>query len=225
MNSFILFSLLSFTTLIAHSAEECPNIKTQYNIEFRKIPLQYNYQLNSKALQNLSSSKNNQNFPIGLFSSNRRFGINHELSIIKTTVNNKISYCSKLTKLNLILFFNPIIYIATETNNLSCTYKRVHKHELVHYNIELQAIEYINNNIKNFLTNNFDEPVYANNLEQLKEKMNAKNNYTMNYLSILFDNHTLSKHATLDTPQNYIHETNLCSDEENYILSSRIKSQ
>jgi hypothetical protein len=203
----------------------CPTGQGQYNVQFDTQPLKYDYSKTSKELTAISQNKNNtENHSVhtGLFYGYEGFDIEPVYSLIQNN-NDNSPMCGKIKTLNLIIHFQPTIYIAKETEGLPCLAPSVVHHEETHYKIAMQALNYIHDNVGNFLLTNYEGYLYAANKNEMTQKVNEKNQYVVQSIKKMFDEKTIPLHAELDSPENYKKETMACPVRENVILHKRVR--
>ena len=221
---FALCALL-MTPFFAYADNSCPNDRGQYNVNFENTPLRYDYGKDSAQLRTLSPNANKSRAnPVGLFNANKGFEVQPQMKIMRNTVNGVTSLCGKITKLNVTVKFHPVIYIATETQGLSCIYNSTHKHEQTHFQIELNALNTVRERLTPFLTTNFDRYFYATTEKEMQEKINLQTKYTLDFIVKTLQDNTIPHHARLDTDENYKRESESCPRSENMTMFQRIRA-
>lgn len=223
MKNLILTTLL-FTFSSLTYAQDCPQFRGNFNVNFKTAPLKYDYTKTSNYLD-VTSKKvwDKETFPIGLTTNNKQINLDYSLVTTKTINNNQILYCSKVKELNLNVYYQPVIYISRETQDLPCTFKRVLNHEHVHYNIEYNALAKLKEQIGSLLISNFDGYIYSASESESRIKMETRQKHTLAYISKFIEQNTSPYHNQIDTRENYDKESASCPANENQILHQRLK--
>lgn len=218
MKNFLLATL--FLTFSASSyAQDCPQFRGNFNINFKTAPLKYDYSRTSQYLDIISKKIwDKETFPIGLTTNQKQINLDYSLVTTKTINNNQIFYCSKVKELNLNVYYQPVIYIAKETQNLPCTFKRVLDHEHIHYNIEYKALAQLKEQIGSLLLSNFDGYIYSSSEGESKVKMELRQKHTISYISKFIEQNTSQFHNQIDTRESYNKESASCPINENQVL-------
>ena len=218
--SFLLFSVMSLCSSLAHAQSNvatCPNIQTQYHINFDIQPLQYDNVHTSSQLP----EKDPGSLPLGLFTTAKKLALTPSYSILKTSSSNQI--CAKVSEVSFYYYYLPTIYITTETLDLACTYNRTLNHENTHYKNSIRGMQALQENIQNILMSEFDNYIYANTEQEIKAKLQLKVNNVEQLVQTIYNNATIPYDQLLDNAQNYQYETNLCSAAENNLVIQRIQ--
>lgn len=133
---------------------------------------------------------------------------------IRKMVNNAV--CIIPQELNVYIGFqNPVIYLAKELKENSCLYNLVLRHEQVHQQINVNALEYfiplIYDRVKIIVKNM--KPVYIKSEKETKAKANEITAYyaqQINQLVEEFKQEILIEQRKLDNKQNYQLESDIC---------------
>lgn len=206
-NLFLFFIALLFyfiPTEKSYAQDICRYQEPIYNININASPLTYDYSKYAKDIRNQSEHL------LGAFKKNSQISLN---TVIGTTSYNGIQ-CQILKQVNITIFFTLEISISKEAQQFKCTYDRVLNHEHMHYNIDIQAIHSLNNNIYRIAKDSFNTiPVtYNGEMKSLiKKQQEIFNQYVSNYLTL----NTKDSHNKLDTAENYQYESTFCSNKEN----------
>ena len=139
----------------------------------------------------------------------------YELNITaKKMINNAV--CVMPKELTVYIGFqNPVIYLATDLENNSCLYNLVLRHEQIHQQINVNALEYfiplIYKQIKEIIKNM--KPLYILSENKIKEATSELTTYYANQINLLveeFKREILVEQRKLDNRKQYELESNIC---------------
>jgi len=112
-------------------------------------------------------------------------------------------------------FQNPVIYLANDLQKDSCLYNLVVRHEQVHQQINVNALEYfipiIYKKVKNITSNM--HPMYVTSEQHIKSGTNDMTNFYAQQINNLveeFKQEILTEQRKLDNHQQYQLESNIC---------------
>jgi hypothetical protein len=211
-----LLILGGFLTNTPVYSQECPKPLGNFDVQVNMTPIRYEYGYTSRQIESVKGNKNPN--LLGLFSSDVL--INVQPSFKVTPIGHNY-YCMTVSSLLVKIKINPIIYIAREAQQFSCTKQRVEQHELLHYQFEVNTASRAKPFIINMGQNYFSQVFYVSNQEEvdkISSLLKKKSSDFINAIGHHFESSTNALHAKIDSRQNYEYESSFCSVQENATL-------
>ncbi len=221
---FILISAIFLSSSTAFGYEEedyrqvCENQKNNLQINFYTSygKLIYDRSLNKEDLSKIAQQAGI--FEKGVFAAGLALvNINseYELNTITKTMKNN-AHCLLPYQLNLYIGYSrPIIYLAKDLVEGSCTYNLVLRHEQVHQQINKQALEYFIPKIYHIIKqqSSIIKPIY---IPSQASEEKANQSLTQAYHNLItplvdeFRDQILAEQSKLDNQQHYQLEGDIC---------------
>jgi hypothetical protein len=204
-----------FINHCAH-AQECPQPLGNLDIQVNMNPIHYEYGYTSRQIESVKGNKNPN--LLGLFNSDALINVQPSF---KVTSLGKNYYCMTVSSLIVKVNIHPIIYIAKEAQQFSCTKQRVEQHELLHYQFEVNTASKAKPFINNLANSYFNQPFYVTNqdeVDKISSILKKKSSDFINAIGQHFENSSNPLHAKIDSRQNYEYESSFCSVQENATL-------
>lgn len=126
------------------------------------------------------------------------------------------SVCVKVTDFKYHIISKPVMYIASETKDFACTYKRAVEHESRHYMHATEAINAAVPQFKKIIESKFHRVFIAANQNAAEAQIVEVNRELDAIWKKLTD--TSEFDLAMDTQENFAKEEALCSDSENRML-------
>lgn len=197
------------------------DITSKFNINVNVVPIKYDYEKTSnqiKRIPNIRTSNESQ-YLLGAYIPLLSIGLDY-----KTLREDSFSRtCNKVAVMNVNLKLESTIFIAKEIQPFSCTLNRTLQHENTHFEFEKQGIEVGVDYLKKSLEPVFSQKFYGSQAEYsqyIKGQLDILQKNTLN----LIENYSGKRHATIDSPENYKKESQLCSSAEHEMIARSILS-
>lgn len=197
------------------------DITSKFNINVTVVPVKYDYSKTSneiKRIPNIRTSNESQ-YLLGAYIPLLSIGLNYQTFREESFGRS----CSKIASMNVNLKLESTIFIAKEIQPFSCTLNRTLQHENTHFNFEKQGIEVGVDYLQKSLEPVFSQKFYGSQEEftqSIKRPLDILQRNTLN----LIENYSGKRHATIDTPENYKQESQLCSSAEQQMIAKSILS-
>lgn len=200
------------------SAENCNEkvINPEINVNINPLKVDWERSVNYLRLTSISEGHN----PIGMYTGTKEIKIAPTYTINKRLFGSGV--CAQLNTIKINIDVSPVIYISTEAQQYACTKKRVYEHEIMHYNIDIKAINKASDYLKNQVRQNYTSALIVANNTEINEKMGELNNLIIKAVFEYIRNESSPFHEKLDTTENYKKESTYCSDMENIALTELI---
>lgn len=219
---FVLFASITFNTHASMNEHElkniCENLKVDPQLNFYTSYGKLEYNTNYSRDQLSQLGKNFGIFEEGDLASGLALvdvASEYELSTSSRTMINKAA-CIVPQELSVYIGFqNPVIYLANDLKKYSCLYNLVVRHEQVHQQINVNALEYfipiIYDRIK-LIVNNM-RPMYVSSQQKIKSGTNDMTVFYAEQINNLveeFKQEILLEQRKLDNRKQYNLESDIC---------------
>lgn len=197
-------------------AQQCPKPLGNFDVQVNMAPIRYEYSYTSRQIESVKGNKNPN--LLGLFNSDALINVQPSFKVTPLGQN---YYCMTVSSLLVKIQINPVIYIAREAQQFSCTKQRVEQHELLHYQFEVNTAARAKPFIIDLGNNYFSQVFYVSNQEEvdkISSLLKKKNSDFINAIGHHFVSSTNALHSKIDSRQNYEYESSFCSVQENSTL-------
>jgi hypothetical protein len=197
-------------------AQQCPKPLSNLDVQVNMTPIRYEYGYTSRQIESVKGNKNPN--LLGLFNSDALINVQPSFKVTPLGQN---YYCMTVSSLLVKIQINPIIYIAREAQQFSCTKQRVEQHELLHYQFEVNTASRAKPFITDLANNYFSQVFYVSSQEEvdkLSSLLKKKSSDFINAIGHHFETSSNGLHAKIDSRQNYEYESSFCSVQENATL-------
>lgn len=221
---FIISGALLFAFMTAASASECDDVKTvipEMKWDFKELKVVTNQGTRELDSYVNNGSNNSRKAPavLGLFKPKYTFSLHP--TVLRTESAGKT--CYRLKEANIVFKVEPTIFLSREAMQFACTKARVYRHELKHYNIEIEALNKVPEFIKTYLPKKLEKLNYTSK-ETFDRDVQIITNEIVKDIHGFIKMHTKFDHADLDTPENYKYEESQCDEQENEDLYELIRN-
>ena len=220
INMFRLMITIVLSLALNNVWADC-DITSKFNINVNTVNIKYDYNKTSAQIKKIPNIKTNNEsqYLLGAYIPILSIGINYQ----SMRENSFGKTCNKVVSMNVTLNLESTVFISKEIQPFSCTLNRTLQHENTHFSFEKDAlaigIDYLKKNL---------EPVFS---QKIYSSENEYNQYIKGQLEILqkntlntIENYAVKRHNTIDNPDNYKRESQLCSSNEHEMISKSILS-
>lgn len=195
------------------------DVTSKFNIDVDIVPIKYDYSKTSAEIKRIPNIKTNNDsqYLLGAYIPLLSVGLNYqgmrEGSFGRT--------CHKIVQMNVKLKLESTIFIAKEIQQFSCTLNRTLQHENMHFQFQKESIDLGVDYLKKNLEPVFSQKIYTSEQEysqHIKGQLQVLQKNTLNVI----ENYASKRHSSIDNPDNYKKESQLCSSAEQQMIAKSI---